>query len=115
MNVENLEQVSYYHNSVQAWFLSSLTKDCLIAFFSIASIFAEMILGSNLVSRIGLTSSVFSVVVTVFIFGKNMECVEKIINGEERSSIGYLDKMNTAFFLISAICLVISFFGGLNV
>lgn len=115
MNIEELEQVSYYHNSVRAWFVSSIAKDGLIALFSIASIFAEMSFGFNLVSRIGLISSVFSVVVTVFIFGKNMECVEKIIKGEERSSIGYLDKMNMVFFLISAICLLISFFGGINV
>lgn len=108
MTEKELKEVSYYHNSVRAWVMSSLSKDLLIALFSTAGVFVQFNQESSLIGKSCCTFFVLCVVLTAFIFSKNMEYVEKILNGEQPKSIGYLDRMNFIFFVLGMFFLIIS-------
>ena len=101
MNKEELMAVSWYHNLVRAWFVSSILKDCLMAVFFIVSLIFHIINESTL----GSFFSIFGIANIAIMFSANQKYIVEIIKEKEPKSLMVFDIISWIIFLSTSCCL----------
>ena len=98
---EELKVLSYYHNSVKAWFVSALLKDCLMSIYFLVSLVLHIINESTL----GVFFSIFGIANIAIIFSANQKYIVDILNEKEPKSLKVFDNISWIIFLSTSCCL----------
>lgn len=98
-----LKMLSWYHNSVNAWFVSSILKDCLMAVFFIVSLVFHIINESTL----GSFFSIFGIANIAIMFSANQKYIVETIKEKEPKSLMVFDIISWIIFVTNSICLML--------
>lgn len=101
MNEKELKEVSWYHNSVNAWFVSAMLKDCLMTVFFLVSLVLHTINESTL----GVFFSIFGIANIAIMFSANQKYIIDVLNEKEPKSLMVFDIISWIIFLSTSCCL----------
>lgn len=96
-----LKVLSWYHNSVKAWFISAILKDCIMAVFFLVSLVFHIISESTL----GSLFSIFGIANIAIMFSANQKYIVETLNEKEPKSLMVFDIISWIIFLSTSCCL----------
>ena len=99
-----LKVLSWYHNSVNAWFISAMLKDCLMAVFFLVSLVLHIINESTL----GSFFSIFGIANIAIMFSANQKYILETLSEKEPKSLLVFDIISWIIFVSNSICLMLA-------
>jgi hypothetical protein len=109
MDNKELKEVSWYHSLVNAWFVSAVASDCLMAIFFLVCLVIHLYFNNTFyLSLYGVAFSILGIACIIRIFAENKKYIESLINNKEPKSLKAFDFINRILFVANSACLLYS-------
>lgn len=110
MDNKELKEVAWYHSSLNAWFVSAMASDCLMAIFFLVCLVIHLYFHNAFsLSLWGVSFSVLGIACIISTFEGNKKHIESLVNNKEPKSLKAFDIVNRILFVADSTCLLILF------